>query len=225
MGKELQSLAKKEFGRYFQGKPVLVSRGDSLTPLLRTHLVIDFSSPDSLSSLLQSAIKSSESLPVFVIGTTGLNDSQNKLVQKLSKKTAVLCSPNFSIGVQALIQFLHSASPLLEKLGYRSMKLTETHHTQKKDAPSGTALYLEKELKKSFPAIKTKIKSIREGSVVGFHEIEFEGAGENLILGHRALDRSIFARGALLAGLWLATKRTNQQNLAGYFSMSDYLKS
>src|SRR5207245_1295234 len=97
-------------------------------------------------------------------------------------------------------------------------QISETHHTMKKDAPSGTAKTLAEVLKKTRKADdEIPIQSIREGEVVGDHTVIFSGPGERLELTHRASSREIFARGALRAAEWIMGKPP------GLYSMRDVL--
>jgi 4-hydroxy-tetrahydrodipicolinate reductase len=108
------------------------------------------------------------------------------------------------------------------------IRLTETHHTRKLDAPSGTALALAETIRASGGDLPpASIRSIREGDVVGQHVLELEGDGETIRLEHQATDRALFARGAITLALWLRTRgpgmhtvqqwldeRTNERELA-----------
>jgi 4-hydroxy-tetrahydrodipicolinate reductase len=113
-------------------------------------------------------------------------------------------SSNFSTGVQALLAVLRAHAPLLEKLGYAPV-IVETHHRHKKDAPSGTALSLQRAISPAGPG-NLQTHAVRAGEVVGDHEVIFYGPGDHLTFGHFAQDRSVFARGAIEAALWLASR-------------------
>jgi 4-hydroxy-tetrahydrodipicolinate reductase len=119
--------------------------------------------------------------------------------------------------VTLLIELARTAAAALP--GF-SLAIRETHHRDKRDAPSGTALALAAALAQARPgqqAAEIPVQSLREGEVVGEHAVVLSGAGEELVLGHRALERSIFARGALAAALWLGSKPP------GRYSMRDVL--
>lgn len=176
--------------------------GDDLTSLLKTDVVIDFSSSAAMAEVARAALAGKGGLPAFVVGSTGWKPDETAAVESLSKRTPVLISSNFSTGVTALMRILRDAAPLLKKLGY-SPVVVETHHQHKKDAPSGTAISLQKAISPIDPA-SIQTHSIRSGEIIGDHEVTFYGPGDHLTLGHFAQDRSIFARGAIDVAIWLA---------------------
>ena len=182
------------------------NRGDPLAPLLSCDVVIDISSPEAALKLID-AIEAAPggALPALVIGSTGWTAEQRARLERAATRTPVLVASNFSTGVLALQEILRFAAPLLEKLGYGA-SIVEAHHVHKKDAPSGTAISLQKIIAPSSPA-SVPVKSVREGEIIGDHEITFQGPADHITLGHFAQDRSIFARGAVDAAVWLASKR------------------
>jgi 4-hydroxy-tetrahydrodipicolinate reductase len=119
----------------------------------------------------------------------------------------------------ALLHFLKSASPLLEKLGYTPV-VTETHHKHKKDMPSGTAISIQRAIAPAGPG-NVQTHSVRAGEIIGDHEVTFYGPGDHLTFGHFAQDRSIFARGAIDCALWLSSKKGQ----TGLFSIEDFFKT
>jgi 4-hydroxy-tetrahydrodipicolinate reductase len=180
--------------------------GQALDPLLATDVVIDFSAPAAMLALAELALKRAGTLPAFAVGSTGWTAEERQKLEPLARKTCVLVASNFSTGVLALIDILKQASPLLEKLGYTPV-ITEAHHKHKKDAPSGTALSLQRAISPSGPG-NVQTHSVRAGEIIGDHEVVFHGPADHITLGHFAQDRSIFARGALDAALWLAGRRS-----------------
>ncbi len=188
------------------------SKGEPIAPLLiDTDVVMDFSTTEAMADLAKLALANTEKsqnqpkqLPAFVIGSTGWKIDDRREVEALAQKTAVVLSPNFSTGIMALLEILHFASPLLEKIKYTPV-LVETHHRGKKDTPSGTALSIQRVVSPFGPG-NLQTHSIRAGEVVGNHEVTFYGPSDRISLGHFANDRSIFARGALEVALWLAEK-------------------
>lgn len=213
MGKWVKEILTNEFS----SKAVLsaqASSKDSLIPLAQADVIIDFSSPQSVLRL----ISSTPSLPPLIVGSTGWTLDQRKELEGLAKKTPVLMSSNFSTGVMALSCVLREASPILEKLGYRPV-IVETHHQNKKDAPSGTALSLQRVLSPDGPD-NVSIHSVRGGEIIGDHEVTFYGKADHITIGHFAQDRSIFARGAIDAALWLCTVKNSGKIL----SVEDYFR-
>lgn len=204
---------------------VSISRGDPLDALLGTDVVIDFSAPEAMIELARRAMTLSpiQAVPAFVIGSTGWKLDAKREIEQLAEKTPIIMASNFSTGVLALQSILKTAAPILEKLGYTPV-ITEVHHKHKKDAPSGTAISLQRIIAPAGPG-NIQTHSVRAGEIIGDHEITFYGPGDHLTLGHFAQDRSIFARGAVDAAIWLAQQRTSDpQAIRGMISMETYFK-
>ena len=194
----------------YTGRAVLFaspSRHESLEPLLECDVVIDFSSPEAMESLARLALQSPRqpsALPAFIVGSTGWGPNRD-LLDGLASRAWVLASSNFSIGVLAFLRVLEDTSTLLKKLGYTPV-ISESHHRHKKDAPSGTAKMMQARIEAEHPeTIQTH--SIRAGEVIGKHTATFYGTADEISLTHEALDRSLFARGAVDLALWLAQER------------------
>ncbi len=163
-----------------------------IAPYLENHdLVIDFSTNEALSTNLPNVILAKKPI---VIGITGLTKENLDLIYLAAKTIPVFLSPNFSEGIALL-------KKLLKNLPKGSYEISEIHHENKKDSPSGTALDLANCLP-NYP----KINSIREGSVVGIHKIILTLAHEKIELSHEVFDRKAFAKGALLAATFLSNK-------------------
>lgn len=203
-GREVMRLIEGEFA----GRAECVAapkRGESLAPLLEADAVIDFSSPDAVVAFAAECGSSNRPLPALVIASTGWKLDQRSPLEALAARTPILMASNFSTGVLALLHVLRQASPMLEKLGYVPT-IVETHHRHKKDAPSGTALSLQRAIAPAGPG-NVQTHAVRAGETVGDHEVTFHGPGDQLTFGHFAQDRSIFARGAIEAAIWLAARR------------------
>ncbi len=165
---------------------------NEITPFLdSSDLVLDFSTNEALSTNLPKILVAKKPL---VIGITGISKENLDLIYTASKKIPIFLSSNFSEGIALL-------KKLIKELPIGSYELTETHHTQKKDSPSGTALDLASQL----PSF-TNITSIREGTVIGVHKIRLKLEYETLELKHEVFDRKSFAKGALLASTFLSNK-------------------
>jgi 4-hydroxy-tetrahydrodipicolinate reductase len=104
---------------------------------------------------------------------------------------------NFSYGVNLFFNILKAAAPALEH-GYTG-HITERHHIHKKDAPSGTAVAMQRVLQSE----RVEITSEREGDVTGTHTLELTSAGDRMVLTHEAKSRRTFAEGAVLAAEWI----------------------
>ena len=186
--------------------------GDAIDAALKDcDVAIDFSNASSIEEVCRVASQDGKAL---VIGTTGHSSEQRQLIGRTAKSLPIVFASNFSIGVNALFALTHRAAEILGS--EFKPEIVETHHTKKKDAPSGTAKTLGEILKAELK-IDIPIQSIREGDVVGEHTVTFVGPGERLELTHRAGSREIFARGALRAAEWVVGKP------AGLYSMQDVL--
>src|SRR5271169_1983706 len=175
----------------------------ALTPesLAATDAVIDFTTPAASVANAEACIRAKKNV---VIGTTGWYDPLPRLPEMvLSAKTGFLYGPNFSIGVNLFFEIAATAGCAL-KYDY-SGQIFERHHAQKKDAPSGTAITLQKIVRDS-GGQEVEIVSFREGDAVGMHELVFNSAGDRIYLCHDAKSRQGFAAGAVRAAEWLAGK-------------------
>jgi 4-hydroxy-tetrahydrodipicolinate reductase len=174
-----------------------------LTPesLSAVNVVIDFTSPSAILANAEACIRAGKNL---VVGTTGWYDEVPRLREMvLSAKTGFLYGTNFSIGVNLFFEIAATAGAAL-KYDY-SGQLFERHHEQKKDAPSGTAITLQKILRETGER-EVEIVSFREGDAVGMHEVVFNSTGDRIYLCHDAKSRQGFAEGAVRGAEWLAGK-------------------
>ena len=186
--------------------------GDAIDAALKNcDVAIDFSNASAIDEICRAAEQNRKAL---VIGTTGHSPEQRQLIEKSAKSLAIVFASNFSVGVNALFALTGRAAEIFG--AQFKPEIVETHHTKKKDAPSGTAKTLG-EILKSELKTDVPIESIREGDVVGEHTVTFVGPGERLELTHRAGSREIFARGALRAAAWIVGKSP------GLYSMQNVL--
>lgn len=211
MGQEILKIAEHEKG---WGAPIAVTRnGWEDLASQNVDVVIDFSSPAGFIDALEWCEKNKIAL---VSGTTGLSTQDDRRLQAAAKKIPVLWSANMSLGVHILAKALKALRPLRDW----DFQIEETHHRLKKDKPSGTALFLQKELAAIFPdQTLPEPLSLRLGAEVGIHRVSAASQEEVLILEHRALSRTVFARGALTAARWLAKRKGK----AGLYRMADVL--
>jgi 4-hydroxy-tetrahydrodipicolinate reductase len=177
----------------------------ALTPnsLAATDVVIDFTTPAAVVANAEACILARKNL---VVGTTGWYDQLPRLREMvLSAKTGFLYGANFSIGVNLFFEIVATAGAAL-KYDY-SGQIFERHHAQKKDAPSGTAITLQKIVREAGGKEKeVEIVSFREGDAVGMHEVVFNSAGDRIYLCHDAKSRRGYAEGAVRAAEWLTAK-------------------
>ncbi|HJT45925.1 MAG TPA: dihydrodipicolinate reductase C-terminal domain-containing protein [Chthoniobacterales bacterium] len=186
--------------------------GDPLEPAIKkSDVAIDFSNAGAINEICSIAAKHGKAL---VIGTTGHSSEQRKSIEKTAMSLPIVFASNFSVGVNALFALTLRAAEILGP--DFAPQITETHHTKKKDAPSGTAKTLAETLHQAGKC-DVPIESIREGEVVGDHTVIFVGPKERLELTHRAASREIFGRGALRAAEWVPGKAP------GLYSMQDVL--
>jgi 4-hydroxy-tetrahydrodipicolinate reductase len=139
-----------------------------------------------------------------VVGTTGWYSHLDDMRALCARRGgALLYSPNFSIGVQAMFRVTRELAAVARGYGF---SITETHHATKMDAPSGTALSLKKIIEGASPGMNVEIMSKREGDVVGVHEVEARSENDCLTLRHEAFSRRGFADGAVRAAEWIVGK-------------------
>ena len=173
-------------------KKVLVQKNTPLEKIIETiDVFLDVSTADTISSYLPLLIKHQKGV---VIGSTGHHTATLALIKNATKKIPVLLAPNFSKGIYLL-------KKLLSSLPLSPSKIEETHHVQKKDAPSGTAKAIKALFDEDVP-----ITSHRKGEVFGDHTITFALPGEEIHLTHHASSRELFARGAVDAISFLSQK-------------------
>lgn len=190
MGKSLSHLLEPEnFEIVYE--PTRKNENESHN-LLLPEVIIDFSSPD----FCLSQLKLFDSLNLktkWIIGSTGWTSEQLTKLESYQKTQCILKSANFSLGVFLLRKALEITQKAFKEYGFEC-HMTETHHIHKKDKPSGTALLLAQECNAYNPL---HIESVREGEVIGFHEVCFESELETVKMSHDAKDRIVFAKGAL----------------------------
>lgn len=176
----------------------------ALTPpvLAGFDAVIDFTTPEAAVQNMRACLANGAHM---VVGTTGWYQHLDAMRDLCARKhAALLYSSNFSIGVQAMFRIAHTLAQAAP--GYQ-FHITETHHASKKDAPSGTALSLQRILQSAHPGLKAEITSEREGEVPGIHTIEARSDNDVIELRHEAFSRRGFADGAVRAAEWIAGKQ------------------
>ena len=177
--------------------------GKALTPdLLRdVNTVIDFTAPVSVMDNIHACLREKKNM---VVGTTGWHAHAGSVRTAVEKAgVGFLHGANFSVGVNLFFEAVRSASRAL-KHRY-SGQIFERHHQQKKDAPSGTSLVLQRIIEEA-SGMQLEITSFREGDVVGLHEVIFDSPNDRIYLCHDAKSRYGFAEGAVLGAEWLSGK-------------------
>ncbi|PPK84392.1 dihydrodipicolinate reductase [Neolewinella xylanilytica] len=181
---------------------------------LRTcNVAIDFSRPDAAIDNIRLALEAG--VPV-VVGTTGWHDRLDEVSGWVAEKGgALFYATNFSIGVNLFFATARYLASRIRAEPYTA-SIEETHHTEKLDAPSGTALTLEEGVRKALGGQPIAIASYREDQVPGTHLLRFASPIDTLEIVHTAHSREGFARGALAAAEWV-------RHRSGVFTMSDML--
>ncbi len=171
----------------------------------------------------------------WVVGTTGLDETEKAAIAQAAETIPVVLASNMSLGVNLLYALIEKAAQALKGNGY-DCEIIERHHRRKKDAPSGTALFLGEAAANGFgwdlqdvaidgrtgipgerPEKEIGFHAIRGGDFAGDHTVLFAADGECVELSHRATTRETFAHGALRAANWLLSKEP------GLYSMRDVL--
>jgi 4-hydroxy-tetrahydrodipicolinate reductase len=198
------------------------------SPAKGADVLVDFSLPDGSIKRLRECARFGTPI---VMGTTGFSDAQRAEIKKAAEKIPVVLSANMSPGVNVLAALVEQAARMLGP--QYDIELVEFHHNRKLDAPSGTALMLADAARagrggagtlvhgRSGKALRIQgdigVHAVRGGDVAGDHRVIFAGPSEVVEISHRALDRAVFARGALIAARFAAGKKK------GFFAMSDVM--
>lgn len=197
---------------------------------VEADVLIDFSAAPAVDGLLEYCVE--KQLPC-VLCTTGLSQEQLEKVAEASGKVAILKSANMSLGINLLLKMLKEAAGILAPAGF-DMEIVEKHHNLKVDAPSGTALALADSINEEFnneyeyvydrsqkrekrTNKEIGISAVRGGTIVGDHDVIFAGVDEVITFSHTAYSKSVFAKGAVQAGKFLAGKP------AGMYGMADVI--
>jgi 4-hydroxy-tetrahydrodipicolinate reductase len=167
-------------------------------------VVIDFTNPSCVAANIEACIAAGKNMVVGTTGWYGELDRVRRLVE--SHGTGFVYAANFSVGVNIFLEAARAAAAALRH-DY-SGQIFERHHVHKQDAPSGTAIAIQRVIRESSGEGKhLEITSFREGDVIGMHEVVLESAADRIYLCHDAKSRQGFADGAVRAAEWLAGKK------------------
>jgi 4-hydroxy-tetrahydrodipicolinate reductase len=201
--------------------------------LADSAVVIDFTTVKASAALAGSA--AGRGAPALVIGATGGSPEDDLAIARAAEHVPIVRAASYSLGINILLGLVEQAA---ERLGPRDwdIEIFEAHHKRKVDAPSGTALTLGKAAARGRKVVLDEVADrardglpgarkagaigfsvLRGGGIVGEHSVSFIAEDESLVLAHSARDRSLFARGALAAALWVAGKPP------GLYDMQDVL--
>ena len=230
MGKEVEALA--------------LENGHALTLIIDAHntadlhpenlrkadVAIEFTRPETVIANLEACLQAG--IPV-VTGTTGWYEKTEAVREQFTAAGGTLLyASNFSLGVQLFFQVNQLLARLMRKLPEYDLSIRETHHLQKLDKPSGTAITLAQDITNAHPGKKSwklagdepfhdpsviPVHSFRQEGVTGLHEVEYKSAIDAITIKHEAFSRKGFAAGALMAAGWVKDKK-------GVFTMEDFVR-
>ncbi len=205
---------------------VIVS-DDPLGAFAKAQAVLDFTRP---AATLEYAALAAQARAVHVIGTTGFGDADLSHINAAARHAVIIRAGNMSLGVNLLAKLTKMVASALDE--DFDIEVVETHHNQKIDAPSGTALMLGQAAAAGRGVTLSDVSdrgrdgntgarkrgdigfsAIRGGDIVGEHEVLFAGAGERIVLRHVATDRRLYAKGALRAALWGQDKKPGEYDM------------
>lgn len=214
------------------GKNGVLISADPLPAFAEAEGVLDFTTPAT--TLIYAALAAQARI-VHVIGTTGCSEEDEEKIRAAARHATIIKSGNMSLGVNLLSALVEQAARALPPSAF-DIEILEMHHKHKVDAPSGTALLLGeaaaegRNINLSDHSVRVRdghtgtredgtigFATLRGGSVIGEHSVMFAGTSERITLTHQAQDRSVFAEGAVAAGLWGRDKKP------GLYSMRDVL--
>lgn len=218
----------QDIGEAMAGKAVgVMVSDDPLESFAKAHAVLDFTRPEATVGF---AALAAQARIVHVIGTTGLAEDDLEKIKAAARHAVIVRAGNMSLGVNLLAKLTKIVASALDE--DFDIEVVETHHNQKIDAPSGTALMLGEAAAAGRGVVLKDVSdrgrdgitgarkrgdigfsAIRGGDIVGEHDVIFAGAGERIILRHIATDRSLYAKGALKAALWGQDKKPGEYDM------------
>ncbi|WP_435255125.1 4-hydroxy-tetrahydrodipicolinate reductase [Tenacibaculum sp. A30] len=220
MGKEIEKIALQ------RGHEIVIkSTGENTYDINEADVAIDFSVPASAYSNISNCINNN--IPV-VSGTTGWLDKYNEIVDLCNEKGgAFIYASNFSLGVNVFFELNKQLAKMMSTLEQYNIAIEEIHHTQKLDAPSGTAITLAEgiientnkkawELDEKTSEENIPITAVRTPDVPGTHTVTYSSEVDTIDIKHTAHNRQGFALGAVIAAEWL-------HNKTGIYTMRDVL--
>lgn len=226
MGKEIESVAQQRLHTI----PLKISSSNkheiTIVNLQKADVAIEFSQPENA---IGNILKCFEAGIPVVVGTTGWYEHFQMIESECKKNNATLLyATNFSVGVNLFFALNRHLARLMKNYTEYSISIEETHHSQKLDSPSGTAITLAEGIMKENPQLKNWVNettdnpnelpiiSHRTGNVPGTHCVSYRSAIDDIEIKHTAHNRSGFALGAVLAAEWLQHKK-------GVFTINDIL--
>ena len=207
MGKTIERLARERGDSIVHAMDIdenPLEKGFSGDWVTKTDVCIDFSVAEAVPINIANAVRAE--VPI-VVGTTGWYSQVERLRSLVDEQRgSCIYSSNFSVGVQIFFHLVREAAQRLQRFQDYDPFILETHHVQKVDAPSGTALTLKKVMEESYQR-EISVSSMRAGFFPGIHTAGFDSPVDTLELTHTARSREGFARGALFAAHWIREKK------------------
>jgi 4-hydroxy-tetrahydrodipicolinate reductase len=214
MGKLIESLAAEHGCEIAAIAEIDTPIPQALAGAGLVDVAIDFSQPAAVVANLAALAAHRVSV---VIGTTGWHEQERAMRETANRAgIGVLAAANFSLGMHVFAVLVEEAARKFGALSNVGAWIHEYHHAAKLDAPSGTALMLQRVMVDGGYTRPINMSSTRAGAIPGTHEIGFDGPAETVTLTHAVRDRSVFAHGALEAAKWLKGRR-------GWFTMRDMI--
>ena len=181
---------------------------DSLAETEVADVLMDMSSPQFFEEIVKYC--KSKKVPL-ILASTGHSEEQIDILRELSQIVPIMHAPNLSVGIN-LVKKILNFYPLDDLAN--SIEIIETHHKNKLDSPSGTAIELRNLIESKNSEVKISVKSIRDEDSVGIHTIKLNMANETIEITHRANSRKIFAQGAINAVHWIKTQKPGLYSLS-----------
>ena len=181
---------------------------DSLAETEVADVLMDMSSPQFFEEIVKYC--KSKKVPL-ILASTGHSEEQIDILRELSQIVPIMHAPNLSVGIN-LVKKILNFYPLDDLAN--SIEIIETHHKNKLDSPSGTAIELRNLIESKNSEVKVSIKSIRDEDSIGIHTIKLNMANETIEITHRANSRKIFAQGAITAVHWIKTQKPGLYSLS-----------
>ncbi len=192
-------LSLKECLNEFLDFELVYSASSKELEIPNASMIIDFSESSFSIEILKQAVE--KGIPML-IGTTGFNNEQKEEIERSSNHIPILLAPNTSLGVYSLKRMIKELLPFISETTIISIE--ETHHKNKKDSPSGTALDLENFIQEEFSLTSNiSIKSNRIEGHSGSHFLSFKNNNEEIQISHKSLNRKVYSEGAFIAARWL----------------------
>lgn len=205
-----QSAARDHFEIVCVRDPVVGSRGE----LSDADVCVDFSTPGAVIENIKAA--ASARVPI-VVGTTGWYDRIDEARRLIDEGgIGLVYGSNFSIGVNLMFKIVERAAALFSGFSSYDVFIEEGHHKFKKDAPSGTAIFLKRIIERAYKS-DPPTTSTRAGYIPGTHIVAFDSESDQLAITHTARNRAGFAAGALVAARWIAGRK-------GFYEFSEIIE-